>query len=605
MNKNIRVTAFTMYALSACAIAQQPDVTFSDIKDDISEITSLEASFQVDSLVLLMDQYPLFTHDIMRYLLDETDIERTTIDEVANEKSIIISKLQYWQNVSDVVITPLFHSASVSVKNDSEVSGYFVQYKQLNSQTWSSTIQLVLDPISNMFTSSLLNLQENTQYEVNISSDEDFKLSSTNSFKTKGTPIFSIENTYLLSDIYQGGVLDIVGLGLNGTEDNWIKIIGDDDTVISVDDSEASAINIGSNSYIYFENITVNGGGKHAVSANEAHHLWFNGCNISGWGRKANYFKDGLAYLNEGDTWPINYDSAFSLYETGVVTIENCEVHSPRIKANSWKNGHPFGPNAVLVFGNNPDENYQGQIVIRNNRFYGSDAHRFNDVIESRINGSENGGFLRDSAIYNNYLAYANDDIIELDGSQFNVLVYNNEIEQGYCGISAIPNRQGPSFIFNNYIHNLGDENDKSWAAIKMGGVISRPAGKVNIFNNIIKTSSNGISYAGYNGDVTFWADIWTNIIISSKYTRGYGRGILDKKGFEQNNYFNNYVYNTVIGDSYNYLTEDIAFDEQNYNYLPIPFTDIGQSITFPNATDKNINNVIFNDVVVIGLPNN
>ena len=87
-------------------------------------------------------------------------------------------------------------------------------------------------------------------------------------------------------------------------------------------------------------------------------------------------------------------------------------------------------------------------MIVRNNRLYGSDTNRFNDVIEGRQNSWRNGGFVRDSAIYGNYLAFANDDLVELDGGQRNVLFYNNELTQGYTGISVAPNRLGPNYIF-------------------------------------------------------------------------------------------------------------------------------------------------------------
>lgn len=96
--------------------------------------------------------------------------------------------------------------------------------------------------------------------------------------------------------------------------------------------------------------------------------------------------------------------------------IEECEVHSPNLGANNWSVGHPKGANALQVWAYHDSDAYRGEFIVRNNRFYGSQDHRFNDVIEGRMNTERRGGFVKNSAIHGNYLAYANDDLIEIDG---------------------------------------------------------------------------------------------------------------------------------------------------------------------------------------------
>lgn len=550
--------------LCACSVTK-PAVNFSDLESQLQAVKTLPEKEQSEKISELMNINPLYSHRIIKYLKNEKAVNTSIIETVANSKKISIYKLLAYQGIDSVNITPLYHSASISIYSPNSVQPYFAQYKAKKNVDWIS-LPLELDPVSDAYTTSILGLEEDTLYDVKLSLDENFSQVDFYHFKTKGEPNFSSHNTYHLADIYNGGVLDLVKLGLNGTENNWVKIVGDDKTIISTNELNKSAINIGNKSYIYFENITISGGGVNAVSSDEAHHIRFNGCNISGWGRKGNIIKKGKFYANLQDTKPINFDSAFSLTKTGVVTIENCQVHSPRSQANTWKTGHPHGANAVLIDANHPNVNYKGQIVIRNNRFYGTDSHRFNDVIESRNNGGSYGGFVRDSAIYNNYLAYANDDIIEIDGSQFNVLVYDNEIEQGFCGISAIPNRQGPSFIFNNYIHNLGDENGDSWAAVKLGGLLSRPAGKVNIFKNIINTKSNGIASANYYGDRTFWADVWSNSIT---ILNRHNYAILEKSPFSSNSYLNNVIIHPDGDGSLINVDDVMLFRQQNYFFKP------------------------------------
>jgi hypothetical protein len=602
-------TFFLIITLLCSCTTTQPSSHFEVIEEQLKALYLLPVEVQAEMVIEIMDVNPLFSHQIMKYLIKTKVVHNSTINIISQVKRLSIQKILASLKAVPVVITPLYHSASVTINSGELTSKYYLQYKEKGASAWLPQFSLNNDTNSGSFTTSIINLKENMSYVIRISQDAQFKGSELYQFTTNTKPIFSATNIYRLSDIYHGGVLDLVKLNIKGSKNNWVKIIGDDNTVISTSDEVESSINIGSNSYIYFENITINGGGRNAVSTNEAHHIWFNGCNISHWGREPRDVRDGKFYAKKGDNKPINYDSAFSLIKTGVVTIENCQVHSPRTKANSWKRGHPHGANAVLVDANHPIRDYKGQIVIRNNRFYGTDQHRFNDVIESRNNGSSYGGFVRDSAIYNNYLAYANDDIIEIDGSQSNVLIYNNDIEQGYCGISAIPNRQGPSYIFNNYIHNLGDQNNRSWAAIKLGGLVSRPAGKVNIFNNLIKTNSNGIASAKYSGDSTFWANVWSNIIIASQYKKNsYGYSVLEKSPFSENKYHNNFVFNSITKSSLIRVKDNRLFLENNHKHSFLNADNMDSQVTLPasyvvqSSITKILNN---NDNIIIGLTSN
>lgn len=445
-------------------------------------------------------------------------------------------------------ITPLFESVSFTLYDRNEQDKVSIEYKQTDSLAWEKGLDLQWDRTEHSFSGSIVYLQEQTEYQlrVTVTAENGAQEVTEYEFATwDSLPPFDPNKTYYLSDIYSGGQLDLDAMQIEGTEDAWVRIIGDNSTPIIADSRQYdAAINIGSRKYIYFENITIIGGRLQSVASKESHSIWFNGCDISGYGRTPNYIIEGLAYENDTDRNPINYDSAFILRETGRVVIENCKIHSPVPYSNNWGVSHPNGPNAFLAMANHPDFSYEGQIVIRNNRIFGTNEHRFNDVIESRSNGNVDGGFVRDSAIYNNYLAYANDDIIELDGGQNNVLFYDNEIEQAYVGISLIPNRKGPSYVFNNYIHNLGDDRDKEWGVFKVGGLVSRPEGTSNIFSNLVRTSANGVTSSRYDGDYTFWVNAINNVMVHDKFWDYMGYGIYDRVYFEKSQFINNYMFN-------------------------------------------------------------
>ena len=225
-------------------------------------------------------------------------------------------------------------------------------------------------------------------------------------------------------------------------------------------------------------------------------------------------------------------------------------------------------------------------------------------MIEGRLNFDRSGAFVRDSAIYNNYLAYANDDLIEIDGGQANVLVYNNEMTQGYCGISTAPNMIGPSYVFHNYIHDLGDERGKEWAAIKMGGIMSKPAGLTNVFENLVVTNRNGITASRVNNDNTLWVNAKNNIMIMRNYANQVGYSIYDTQKYGESVFSNNLLYNLKAQRPIYDLNEtDDFLNPDSYNSeLIADILNAGSSATilitaeaeipnFSNISPSNLNN--------------
>ncbi|WP_416307629.1 right-handed parallel beta-helix repeat-containing protein [Neptunicella sp. SCSIO 80796] len=513
---------------------------------------SAEAS--QDTILAALLLYPIESYQLLHMLEKDEHFSSSLVMAVAERAGLD----QGWRFLASIrsadaiKIQPLFHSSSITLFNQQLDHHADIRFRELGSTTWQVGLPLQWDPVRSALSGSIVHLQPDTRYEVEITRFKGQQLldQQVEQFTTRAnSPPVDPQKVYRLSDIYTGGRLDLEALKIQGTEQGWAKIVGDKDTPIIAGEGDNSAIKIGNNSYILFENITVVGGRKNAINSYKAHHLWFNGCDISGWGRAPNVEKNGKFYESEQDKSPINYDSAFALMRTGVVVVENCTVHSPRAKANNWGNGHPMGPNAYLAWANHPDPEFKGQVVIRHNRFFGSRDHRFNDVIEGDSNPRMWGGFVRDSAIYDNYLAYANDDVVELDGGQSNVLFYNNEVEQGYCGVSAIPNQLGPSYIFNNHIHNLGDERGSAWAGIKMGGVYAAPAGRTLIFENlIVNKSANAIAGARFEGDYSYWAMVRNNIMLNKSSWDNKGYGVIDKSAFAV--FSNNLIYNLELNEA-------------------------------------------------------
>lgn len=536
---------------------------------------------------LVLKLYPIDQYRIIDELIDVSAISEQDIKNGALLAGLDPSEL-FDASASENMtyrIEPLIHSASITLFNQTEETQNQLLFKEVDETSWNKGFALQWEPVRGALSGSIVRLKADTEYQIKLTLTNQYGEVEEQQyqFSTRAnSPPIDPDKIYKLSDIYTGGQLNLEELNIEGTENGWAKIVGDNNTVIQAYEDDMSAIHIGSQNYIMLENVKIKGGWRYGIHSFKAHHIWIKGCDISEWGRVATEYRSGKGYHKPESTVPINYDAGIYLERSGVAVIEECEIHSPNGQANHWGNGHPNGPNALQVVAHHPTEAFRGQHIVRNNRFYGTPEKRFNDVVEGRYNRKSYGGFGRDSAIYGNYFAYANDDLIEIDGGQSNVLVYDNELTQGYCGISTAPNRIGPSYVFNNYIHDLGDERGKEWGAIKMGGLLSAPAGLTNVFENIIVTNRNGIVSADVNGDKTFWVNARNNTIITRQYRNLVGLGIYDSERYEGSSFVNNYIYNTQV--------ESPVFDAIAGEEFLHPFSNQTNPVVSPELIDNNFN---------------
>ncbi|ALM90977.1 right-handed parallel beta-helix repeat-containing protein [Alteromonas stellipolaris] len=559
--------------------------------DTPSSISTLVSLFPIDA-------YRILTYASAKNLIDESSLLAIAVENKLDPTIVLDASATGMENSA----TPLIHSVGLVIYGQDEDSTSEVKYRKVGDNKWLPALELAWEPIYGALSGSIVHLEPDTQYEVEIVVTDylETKKQYFFDFKTRpDSPPIDPEKIYYLSEIYNGGQLDLEALNIHGDENGYAKIIGDG-PVIAASDEFLSAVNIGSQAYIMLENLTIKGGQRYGVYSDKTHHIWIKGCDISEYGNVANDYRGGIGYKSVESTSPINYDSGIYLEKTGVSVIEDCIIENPNGKANHWGFGHPKGPNALQIYAYHPEEVYRGQIIVRNNRFFGTDSNRFNDVIEGRKNAYRTGGFVRDSAIYGNYLAYANDDLIEIDGGQRNVLVYENEMTQGYVGISIAPNMLGPSYVFHNYIHDLGDETGKEWAAIKAGGLLSKPAGKTYILENYIITDRNGIAASSVSSDSTFWVEATNNIIINRLFNNAVGLGIFDKEKSPLSQFTNNVIFNTKIGrpnldvasDSLltHPLTTDTVFNYglKNEPSIALPISDSHLVPNFSRLSDNN-----------------
>ena len=568
-----------------------PPISEDEKKARFANITSNQAS-------ALFAFYPIDTAKWMKIIstysgLSKNDIYESAITAGLDPTIVFAASASGFEDTA----TPLINSIGLVIYGQDEESTATVKFRAEDDTYWREGLDLAWEPIYGSFAGSIVYLEANTTYHIEVTVTDAYGDIVEHSFQTTtkpNTPPIDPNKIYYLSEIYSGGQLDLEALNIEGSADGYAKIIGDG-PVIEAGSDVLAAVNIGNNSYVMLENLTVKGGQRYGIFAKKAHHIWIKGCNVSEYGREAVDIRNGKAYSSPTSNSPINYDSGIYLERSGIAVIEECEVHSPNLGANNWSVGHPKGANALQVWAYHDSDAYRGEFIVRNNRFYGSQDHRFNDVIEGRMNTERRGGFVKNSAIHGNYLAYANDDLIEIDGGQQNVLVYDNELIQGYTGISIAPNLLGPSYLFHNFIHNLGDDRGKEWTAIKAGGLMSKPAGQTFIFENFIDVQRNGIAASKVVGDSTFWVNTKNNIIITQNTGSSVGYCIFDKEKFIGSVSSNDLCFNETLQDArYEFdltnlsehpLSDNLEFVESLKALMPST-SSISEGNTIPNFTE-------------------
>lgn len=351
---------------------------------------------------------------------------------------------------AELTTNPLFRSCSIYFTGNGE--GYKVKYRPSSKPQWNEGMPLVNSKNIKTWRASLLNLEENTGYEVQIA-DSSGKVIAQKSFTTASLRVPVASEKKLPA---KGPVT----IKVKGSPDGWIRYTAN--SVVDGGDSTEAAVLVDGAEYVIFENIRLTGGGKHGFQIKNSKNIRIVNCDISGWGRlgKRDYRRRGVLYDKEKNN--INNDAGVFIDQSLNVLVERCFIHDPRGTANSWLFYHPQGPNAVFVHS-------LGGTVIRYNDFIGSDLHRWNDVVEGNRNGFDDGGFCRDAEVYGNIMLFGNDDGIELDGGQMNVKVWGNHFEGSLCGISTAPCLNGPTYAWNNLFIRPGDVDGIIGSAIKNG----------------------------------------------------------------------------------------------------------------------------------------
>ncbi|MCL2743154.1 MAG: hypothetical protein FWE67_04815 [Planctomycetaceae bacterium] len=398
----------------------------------------------------------------------------------------------------EIQTVPLFNSCSYYFR-PSDGAVFRTEYKRTDETGWHAAHNTVCDQPEKIHKGSIFNLAEDTEYQIRILTAQSNigKLVAQTTFRTwNSTP--RIAKTIDISTLPDTGKDGII-ITEQGSPDAWIKYTAPADWIVRRalrdNDKLDAAIVLNGAKYIILENLTVEGGKRHGILVDNCDFVRILNCDISGWGRTGKQRFDNAdrcgQYLDDaGKT--INLDGGVQIRKSAATVVERCYIHDPRGRANSWVFSHPTGPEAVVV------EYTRGGNVIRWNDFVGSDEHRWNDVIECVSNSSPIGGFYRDSDIIGNFLAFANDDGIELEGGGINLRFVGNKVEGVLCGISFGANMVGPQYAVGNLIVNLSDEGARRFAFLKNGHGETQK-GKRFVYNNTFHGfGPSAASYGAY-----------------------------------------------------------------------------------------------------------
>lgn len=381
---------------------------------------------------------------------------------------------------------PTFHSIGIYARYTpaSFTNGLCrVHYREVGTADWRSGADLVNDCLNQEFRGSLLMLTEDTAYEIELEADSPENSLDRQSHKiqlhtrTWSDDVPISEERFLPAGITQ----EPLTISAVGRPDGWIRYrppLGTH-SEIAVGLDVPFAVCIQNSAYVIFENIVARGGRASAIRVDYSHNIRVRRCEFTEWGPVGRQGPHGRPVDENGVI--INYVPAVNLMRAcRQVVIEDCFIHHPNSTGGSWRYGHPVGPHGFLLGLDGSHNN-----VIRNNEIVGGENHWWNDAIEGRGNQYFHGGPYRDTDIYGNFIAFANDNAVELDGGQMNVRFWNNRMEAIYRSVSLSPNRVGPSYVFLNLDVNQGAEYFLAGSAIKVGSVHPEP-GWSFVFQNTI-----------------------------------------------------------------------------------------------------------------------
>ena len=364
-------------------------------------------------------------------------------------------------------LTPTFSCCSVSF-GAPETKGITMELRKAGGE-WCAFRLPPYFKETQEYRGSIWGLNESSSYEVRFCVGD--RVLACGSFTTWTTKV-PIARTVELDP---ATVRFPVVVSDRGSPDGWIRYTAKDGAVLR-NPGPGDHFTVTNAAYVVFDGMELTGGDNgHVFNLAQSHDIRCRNLNIHDWGQKgiASYTEKDLGRIVRAPgRWAVN-DHAFCI-GPGMrnTVVERCWVHDQNSHSVSWYYSHPYGQNAVTMA--RPD----GCTVLRWNDFIGSDDHRWNDAVTSYGNFDPDGGFNRDADIYGNYMCFAGDDGIELDGGQQNIRVWENRFDMSFTGVSVQGNTVSPSYVWRNWFGPCRDEFGLRGATIKTSGVEKGSAGE-------------------------------------------------------------------------------------------------------------------------------
>ncbi|MBD3292738.1 MAG: hypothetical protein GF393_07410 [Armatimonadia bacterium] len=431
-----------------------------------------EGPIDIETCLYALGDGESITYRYVKFAADLTEEEQALIEERDSGGNV---KLE----VPPFATVPLFNACSVYFTSP-ELEALRIRYRTRGGD-WHSALDPAWFPEDGMYRGSIVDLDEETTYELELFGGDGEVLERTE-FTTWSSDV-PIARTIVLDEDSFDGSLRITE---SGSPDGWIRYTAREGFVLR-NDREKPLIELSRARYIVLDGLTLRGGDNDAIAVERCEHVRIVNCDIAGWGRTGTqrFDLDGKYYTEDGRA--INWDSAIRISRSLGTVVERCYIHDPVSTANSWYCSHPAGPQAVGI--DKPQAT-----VLRYNDFIGGDLHRWNDAVEGAGNFHLDGGFNRDADIYGNFMCFANDDALEIDGGQTNVRVFRNKFEGCLCGVSIQGCMSSPSYVFRNLLVNMGDERGIAGQTIKTSSHANGPSAVSFIFNNTCHRGGGDLS---------------------------------------------------------------------------------------------------------------
>ena len=417
-----------------------------------------------------------------------------------------------------LTVVPGYQVCSVYLENcgngENDTFPHELFYRRVGETQWETAYPLVYMQKEKQARGSLLGLAEDSEYELRLpfgNGGETGKLSER--FRTLSVNV-PIARTV---EITAGTKFPLV-IRESGSPQGYIRYTAKPGVVIDGGDEAEAAVLLDNCRYVILDGLTIRGGRRYGIKATDSSFFQIIRCDVSGFGRLGPLkLSPKVGAYRDMDGKAINYDGGITLIGGGPALVERNFVHDPRSTSTPWFYAHPCGPSAMYVY-------KIKQLAVRYNDFPGSDEHRWNDVIEGGGNGRNDGSAYRDAEIAGNYLAFGNDDGMELDGGQMNCRFFGNKSEGLLCGVSTAPCLLGPSYVYRNVFFADGDIFGFTNCAVKnMFSTIGD--GRIHLVNNTMTGKGGGISFfGGREPEVSVRKDYFkllsrNNVIATSGYS--------------------------------------------------------------------------------------